>query len=79
MKLMGWEMMGDGYWVMGDGCWVLMMCGVECWGKGVGCWVMMMCGFTMNFIETINTHHSTPNPQPTISPTHQNILTKYAK
>ena len=46
MKLMGWEMMGDGYWVMGDGC-----------------WVMMMCGFTMNFIETINTHHSTSNPQ----------------
>ena len=36
MKLMGWEMMGDGYWVMGNGCWVLMMCGVECWGKGVG-------------------------------------------
>ena len=30
MKLMGWEMMGDGYWVMGDGCWVLMMCGIEC-------------------------------------------------
>ena len=27
---------------------------------GVGCWVMMMCGFTMNFIEIINTHHSTP-------------------
>lgn len=26
MKLMGWEMMGDGYWVMGDGCWVLMEC-----------------------------------------------------
>ena len=36
MKLMGWEMMGDGYWVMGDGCWVLMMCGVECWVMGVG-------------------------------------------
>ena len=36
MKLMGWEMLGDGYWVMGDGCWVLMMCGVECWVMGVG-------------------------------------------
>ena len=36
MKLMGWEMMGDGYWVMGDGCWVLMMCGVECWVMNVG-------------------------------------------
>ena len=30
MKLMGWEMLGDGYWVMGDGCWVL---GVDAvWG-----------------------------------------------
>ena len=47
---------------MGDGCWML----------GVECWVMMMCGFTMNFIETINTHHSTPT-------TPRNILTKYAK
>ena len=37
MKLMGWEMMGDGYWVMGDGCWVLMMCGVECWVMNVEC------------------------------------------
>jgi len=30
---------------------------------------MMMCGFTMNFIETINTHHSTPttqHPAPTV-------------
>ena len=23
MKLMGWEMMGDGCWVLSDGCWVL--------------------------------------------------------
>ena len=23
MKLMGWEMMGDGCWVLRDGCWVL--------------------------------------------------------
>ena len=53
MKLMGWEMMGVGCWVLGVECWVLMMCGIECW-------VMMMCGFTMNFIEIINTHHSTP-------------------
>jgi len=37
MKLMGWEMMGDGYWVMGDGCWVMMMCGVECWVLGNEC------------------------------------------
>ena len=36
---------------------------------GVECWVMVMCGFTMNFIETINTHHSTPS-------TPRNILTK---
>ena len=66
-------MCGIECWGMGDECWVLMMCGIECWGMGdeywvlmmcgIECWVMMMCGFTMNFIETINTHHSTPTTQ----------------
>ena len=32
-------------------------------GVDVGGWVVMMCGFTMNFIETINTHHSTSTTQ----------------
>ena len=40
MKLMGWEMLGDGCWVMGvDDVWDWML-GDGCWMLDVGCWVL---------------------------------------
>ena len=67
----GWVLDVDDVWdwMLGDGCWVLNVEWWWCVGLNVECWVMMMCGFTMNFIETINTHHP-----PSTTP--RNILTK---
>ena len=65
--------------MLGDGCWMLGDDDVWGWMMGDECWVlMMMCGFTMNFIETINTHHPPPNPHhpPLIKIYWQNMQSK---